>query len=80
LECFVEAVAAIVGEWGWFGIAENVDCFLRRVDYHPAIAALHQVIFNFRAKRWCDSLIEIIGNLAQDFCALRFHDASPCRK
>lgn len=80
LKGFVKAVAAIFGEGSWFGIAEDVDCFSRRVYHYSAILALGKVIFNFRSKRRCNSLIEIIGKLAQDFRALRFQDASPCRK
>lgn len=40
LESFVEAMAAIFWEGSWFGIAENIDCFFRRVYDYPAILTL----------------------------------------
>jgi len=60
LEGVVEAVAGVVGERGRFGIAEDVDCFLRRIYYYSAILAFRQVVFNFRSKCGINSLIEII--------------------
>jgi hypothetical protein len=80
LESVVEAVAGVVGERSWFRIAENIDGLFRGVYYDPAVLALRQMIFDFGSERRVNALIEVIGKLAQDFRALRFHDASPCWK
>jgi hypothetical protein len=83
LEGVVKPVAGVVGERSRFGIAKNVDGLSRRVYYYPAITALHQMLLDFGSKRGVNTLIEIIGKLAQNLGALRFcnvHDASPCRK
>jgi len=80
LEGVVQPVAGVVGEWGGFGVAENVDGLSRGVYYDPAILAFRQMIFDFGAERGADALVKIVRKFAENFVALRFHDASPCRK
>ncbi len=80
LEGVEKPVAGVVGEGGGFGVAENIDGLTRGVYDDAAILALHQMLFYFGSKRRVDPLVKIVRKLAENFIALRFHDASPWRK